>query len=158
MSQRVRGVIGISVLQALLAGIGFRSPRRRNGIKILLVSRKASEFSHGLDPLQTSLHRSKQQTNPCRYSITSSARPSSVSGTVRPSAFAVLKVGHELDITPNYYQVLQLLNSNRIPDANFVRVEWREIATSAEAEWTTTKECAAFGVIRQNTVVIVTSR
>jgi hypothetical protein len=55
----------------------------RNFSEMLLRARQALEFSHDQDP-----YRKYGE----HYSITSSARASSVGGTSRPSAFAVLRL------------------------------------------------------------------
>lgn len=38
---------------------------------------------------------------------------------------------------PNQYQVIEILSPTRITRSEFLRVEWRELAVSPDAEWTT---------------------
>jgi len=38
----------------------------------------------------------------------------------------------------NHYEVIELLNIPRVEGAEFIQVEWRELAVAPEAEWTTT--------------------
>ncbi|AIT82066.1 metallophosphoesterase family protein [Novosphingobium pentaromativorans] len=46
---------------------------------------------------------------------------------------------------PNQYQVIELLSPKRNPQAAFLRLDWRELAVSAEAEWITAWSCLVDG-------------
>ncbi len=46
---------------------------------------------------------------------------------------------------PNHYQVLEFLRVPRVTHADFVKIEWRELAASAEAEWVTPESWTLLG-------------
>ena len=45
----------------------------------------------------------------------------------------------------NQYQVIEILAANRTPQTAFLRIDWREMAVAAEAEWVTTWSCVLDG-------------
>jgi hypothetical protein len=46
---------------------------------------------------------------------------------------------------PNQYQVIEILSPKRMPQAAFLRIDWRELAVSAEADWVTAWSCLVDG-------------
>lgn len=46
---------------------------------------------------------------------------------------------------PNQYQVIEILSRKRTPQNAFMRIDWRELAVSAEAEWITAWSCVVDG-------------
>jgi hypothetical protein len=41
--------------------------------------------------------------------------------------------------TGNQFQVIEFTNRTRVPGAEFVRIEWRELSLHPAAEWATTR-------------------